>query len=57
MEIESIIINSINEEMYEIEKGLWWDILKSRLKKFSIEYSKKNTESEKNERNEDQKIV
>lgn len=41
MEIESIIINSVNDEMYEMEKGFWWDSLKSRLKKFSMEYSKK----------------
>ncbi len=41
MEIENIIINSVNDEMYDMGKGFWWDSLKKRIKQFSMEYSKK----------------
>ncbi len=38
MEIENIIINSVNDEMYDMGKGFWWDSLKKRIKQFSMEY-------------------
>lgn len=41
IEIESIIINSVNDEMYEKEIRFWWDCLKNRIKRFSINFSKK----------------
>ncbi len=42
---ENIIINSVNDEMYDMGKGFWWDSLKKRIKQFSMEYKKKNTEA------------
>lgn len=41
MEIENVIINSINNILYDEEKSLWWDNLKKVMKKISIEYSKR----------------
>lgn len=40
IEIEGIILNSVNDEMYEEDKGFWWDSLKNKIKSFSINLSK-----------------
>lgn len=41
MEIESIIINSVENEMYGENISQWWDRLKLQIKKYTIIFSKK----------------
>lgn len=41
MEMENLIINSVDDVLYEEAKSVWWDNLKIDIKKRSIEHSKK----------------
>ncbi len=41
MEIENLIINSVDDVLYDEAIYVWWDNVKSDIKRFLIECSKK----------------